>query len=339
MISNPKISVVIPVYNASEYLQKCLDSLVYQTYSNLEIICINDGSTDSSLEILEEYAKKDSRIVIKSQENSGASVARNFGMKVATGDYISFVDADDWVYLNLYQSFVDAIQKSDVEIWMFNVASYVEGVNDVAPRVFFEATDWNNHESDDVIHTFDDCKRPFSRNLAVYNKIYKRSFLESCELTFPEGLKYEDQFFILKAFLNAKSIKFTEDAFYRYRNYHQTSITCNVSPKTFDIFDIVDLVEEEINRLGVYETYKYALFQYKYTSYFQQYLICPNNLKQQYFETMKGRLLAAETQGLYQMIASRLANYQVFLKIKNSTFNEFDGFMTKLQSGVNKPQG
>ena len=328
MTKNPKISVIIPVYNAEKYLQKCINSLLCQTYSNLEIICINDGSTDSSLEILETFAKNDSRIFIKSQENAGASVARNHGMKVATGDYISFVDADDWVYLNLYQSFVDAVQTSDVDIWMFNVGSYVEGVNDVAPRTFFEAVEWKNHNSDDVIHTFDDCKRPFSRNLAVYNKIYKKSFLDACGLIFPEGLKYEDQFFILKAFLNAKSIKFTEDVFYRYRNYHETSITCNVSEKAFDIFDILDLVEEEIMRLGVYETYKYALFQYKYNSYFQQYLSCPVGLKQQYFEVMKGRLLAAEVQGLNPTITSKLANYQIFYNIKMMSFNEFKAFVS-----------
>ena len=148
--------------------------------------------------------------------------------------------ARDYVFMK--RQVVDAILSSDVDIWMFNVGSYIEGANDVAQRTFFEATEWNNHSSDDVIHTFDDCKRPFSRNLAVYNKIYKKSFLDSCGLTFPAGLKYEDQFFILKAFLNAKSIKFTEDVFYRYRNYHETSITCNVSEKALDIFDIVHLV-------------------------------------------------------------------------------------------------
>ena len=330
MTKNPKISVIIPVYNAEKYLLKCINSLLCQTYSNLEIICVNDGSTDSSLEILETFAKKDCRIVIKSQEKAGASVARNHGMNVATGDYISFIDADDWVYLNLYQSFVDAILSSDVDIWMFNVGSYIEGANDVVQRTFFEATEWNNHSSDDVIHTFDDCKRPFSRNLAVYNKIYKKSFLDSCGLTFPEGLKYEDQFFILKAFLNAKSIKFTEDVFYRYRNYHETSITCNVSEKAFDIFDIVDLVEEEIMRLGLYETYKYALFQYKYNSYFLQYSSCLDSQRQQYFEVMKGRLLAAEIQGLNPAIISKLANIQIFYNIKMMSFNEFKAFVSNI---------
>ena len=112
-MKNPKISIIIPVYNTQEYLPKCLDTLVNQTYSNLEIICVDDGSTDESLRILNEYAAKDSRIIVHSQKNGGASIARNYGLNIATGDYVSFIDSDDWVYLTLYQSFVDAISSAD----------------------------------------------------------------------------------------------------------------------------------------------------------------------------------------------------------------------------------
>ncbi len=332
MSNNPKISVVVPVYNTGEYLPKCLDTLLAQMYSNLEIICVDDGSSDNSLEILNEYAKKDDRIVVLSQENSGASVARNKGINAATGEYISFIDSDDWVYLNLYQSFVDSINKSDktVDIWMFNVSSYVEGKNDILPFVFFESSDWNNHDSEDSIHTFEDCKRPFSRNLSAANKIYRKAFLDDIGLRFEEGLKYEDQCFCIKAFLNANVIKFSDDVFYRYRNYHHTSVSATVSEKAFDIFDIVDLIEEEIMKLGVYESYKYALFQYKYNVYSQHFTLCPRNLKQQYFEVMKGKLLAAEIQGLDPLISRRLSNYLMFVQIKNLNFQEYDAFMEQL---------
>ncbi len=334
MLNNPKISVIIPVYNASKYLAKCLDSLVCQTYSNLEIICVNDGSTDESLDILNNYAQNDNRIVVYSQDNAGVSSARNYGLRVATGDFISFIDADDWVYLTLYQSFVDANQNIDVDIWMFNVAGYAEGVNDVVQKVFFEASDWDKHTSDYIIHTFDDCKRPFSRNLAVYNKIYKKQFIDECQLEFPVGLKFEDQYFILKAFLNAKTIKFTEDFFYRYRNYHESSISRNVSDKVFDIFEIVDLVEDEIIRLGLYESYKYALFQYKYNIYFQHYALCPAKSRQTYFEIMKGKLLAAEEFGLHPQIACCLSNYRIFELIKSSTFNEFESILASASTSA-----
>ena len=99
----PKISVIVPVYKVEKFLPKCLESLINQTLKDIEIICINDGSPDNSLKILEEYAKKDSRIKIINQKNAGPSVARNNGMSAASGEYIGFVDSDDWIDLDFYE--------------------------------------------------------------------------------------------------------------------------------------------------------------------------------------------------------------------------------------------
>jgi len=111
-----KISVIIPVYNTSKYLKRCLDSIINQTYVNLEIICINDGSKDNSLEILNQYKKKDDRIIIIDKENQGVSAARNDGIKNSTGMYITFVDSDDWLELDaieiLYKTLIN--EKVDV---------------------------------------------------------------------------------------------------------------------------------------------------------------------------------------------------------------------------------
>ena len=93
----PKISVIVPIYNVEKYLAKCLDTILAQTFSDIEIICVNDGSTDNSRKILSEYAKKDSRIKIVDKKNGGLSSARNAGMKVAQGEFISFIDSDDWI--------------------------------------------------------------------------------------------------------------------------------------------------------------------------------------------------------------------------------------------------
>lgn len=325
----PKISIIVPVYNSERYISKCLDSLRFQTYDNLEIICVNDGSTDKSLSILEDYCKKDSRIVVLTQENSGVSVARNSGIEASTGDYLSFIDSDDWVYLTLYQTFVDAVNKAGkyIDIWMFNVAAYIEGQNDVIPRVFFESSDWDNHVNDDIIHVFNDCKRPFSRNLSSANKIYRKDFLNEIDLKFPEKLKFEDQYFALKAFFNAKSIVFTDDVFYKYRNYHTTSTSLESCDKIFDIFTIMDLIEEEIQKLNVYDEYKYALFQYKYTIFSQQYFSCPEALKGKYYEEMKHRLIKAETMDLDSQIYSKLTNSGLFFIIRDNNRIDFDKFI------------
>ncbi len=100
MPQNIKFSIIIPVYNVEEYLAECIDSILSQDYNNIQILCINDGSTDNSLKLLEKYAKKDRRIKIFSQKNQGQGIARNVGIKNATGDYIMFIDPDDWILPN-----------------------------------------------------------------------------------------------------------------------------------------------------------------------------------------------------------------------------------------------
>lgn len=106
-----KVSLIVPVYNVEKYIARCLDYCINQTYSNIEIICINDGSTDGSLSILCEYAKRDKRIKVITQKNGGAGSARNNGIEQASGEYVSFIDSDDWTYLTLYETFVKAISK------------------------------------------------------------------------------------------------------------------------------------------------------------------------------------------------------------------------------------
>ena len=98
----PYVSVIIPVYNTAPYLRQCLDSVCKQTLQNIEIICINDGSTDNSAEILQQYEEKDSRVCVITQENKGIAVARNIGLQYARGQYIGFVDSDDWIEPNMF---------------------------------------------------------------------------------------------------------------------------------------------------------------------------------------------------------------------------------------------
>ena len=116
-MSSPKISVIIPVYNTEKYLRQCLDSVVNQTLKDIEIICINDGSTDNSLQILNEYASSDNRIkLINLIANKGVSFARNFGIRLSKGRYIGFVDSDDWIDLSFYENLYLTTKKQDSDI-------------------------------------------------------------------------------------------------------------------------------------------------------------------------------------------------------------------------------
>jgi len=324
---NPKISVIVPVYNCEKWLCKCLDSLICQTYDNLEIICINDGSTDSSPEILKKYKTKDERIVLLEQNNLGVSAARNAGIKASTGDYLSFIDADDWVLLTLYQTFVDYVSKVDkiIDIWCFNAYQYIAGRSDVVPGIFLELSQWKNHENVYSIHTFDDCLQPFSRNLSAANKIYRRKFLLESKLYFPDKLKFEDTVFHVITFLNAKTIMLTDEVFYGYRRGHGTTASTEVIPQIFDIFKVVDLIENELRRLNLYDDYKYSLFQYKFRIFTRIYRYCPENLLQKYYDEMKKRLVAMETGGgMDYTIYTRLNNYEIYEFIRQNDREAFD---------------
>lgn len=333
MNTNPLISVIVPVYNSAKYLRKCLKSLIYQTYSNLEIICVNDGSTDNSLDILNEFKSSDSRIIVIDKVNEGTAAARNVGMDNASGDYISFIDSDDWVFLTLYSEFVNYINqaKTDVDIYMFNISSYVKGENDIIPRTLLNLSEWNNHKDTYTVHDFDDCMKPFSHNMSACNKIYKKRFLQNEGIKFPVGLRYEDTCFCIKACLRSKSILLNPNIFYRYRNVADGSVMSSVSPKVFDVFKIFDIIDDEIDSLGVYETYKYALFQHKFSLYIQLYFNCPHDLKEKYYTEMKARLLQAEEKNLEPQIYTRLKNYYIYNYVKISTMSEFEDIVDRFR--------
>ena len=121
MNGEPKISVIIPIYNTAAYLPRCLDSILQNTYRSLEIICVNDGSTDDSAVILERYAAADSRIIAVNQENAGVSAARNTGLDMATGDFIAFVDSDDWVHPQYFEILIQFINSEYCDVDCFHV--------------------------------------------------------------------------------------------------------------------------------------------------------------------------------------------------------------------------
>ncbi len=327
----PLISVIIPVYNSWKYLEKCLNSVRYQTYENLEIICVDDGSTDGSAGILKWFSEKDSRFKVFKQKNSGVSAARNRGLSEASGDYISFVDSDDWILLDLYDVFVKALTDADrdIDIFMFNACFYNPRLSDLLEGRFFELCDWKNHSSVQTIHTFDDCIRPFTRNLSVCNKIYRSGLLFDNGIKFPDVKKYEDNYCWVKIAMSAESILLTDDVYYRYRLHDTGSVSTALTRQVFDAFKIMDMTEMDIINSGKYDSYKYALFQYKYNLYIEAYNLCPEELKDKFYIEMKNRLLEAENKDIEKSIYSQLSNYKLFEMVKSSSRSEFDKLFAK----------
>lgn len=208
-----KVSVIVPVYNVSAYLEECIQSLINQTYSNLEIILVDDGSTDGSGEICDRYALSDTRIKVIHQENGGAGKAKNTALDVATGNYITFADSDDWLDLSFIERLLFAMRSTGADIVQcaFNKVrksktEYVE----TPPYGEFEVELYLNR----FLKDWTGC--------LLWNKLFKKELME--DLRFYEGRVIDDEFFTYQAAMKAKKIVVISDALYYYRQ-RKTGVT------------------------------------------------------------------------------------------------------------------
>ncbi len=205
-----KVSVIVPVYNVEEYLEKCLDSITSQSLKDIEIICVNDGSTDRSGEILQKYAKKDNRIRVINQENQGVSVARNNAMKEAGGEFLGFVDSDDWISENYFEELYNTAKKHDAEI---SCCGFVRVYHSGRIQKRFEVTLESVHEgANEKFQAADIPKMCY-----VFNKLFKRSFIEKLGLEFVPGMYFEDIPFSIRAVYFSNKLALSPGSVYYYR--------------------------------------------------------------------------------------------------------------------------
>ncbi len=206
----PKLSIVVPVYNVEKVIRKALDSLVGQTLEDIEILLVNDGSTDHSEEICREYAEKDSRIRLFSKPNGGLSDARNYGMERASADVIGFVDSDDYVDLDMFECLLRIKNEHGAQIAVGGVrmATYEEEV--YLDRAIDGEKVFNTHDAmAELLYS----KRILN---SVCNKIFDRSLFDG--ITFPFGKLYEDEYVTYRLFDRAEKVAMTDRVFYYYRS-------------------------------------------------------------------------------------------------------------------------
>ena len=213
----PKVSVIVPVYNVEEYLRQALDSVVNQTLEDLEIICVDDCSTDNSLDILKEYASKDSRFKIYQQkENQGQGVARNIALDMATGEYIMFLDPDDWLDIHACEIAYNKIKKNNNDIVFFNFNYYKETPNTIIIKKSQHLKFLYDYLDNDDIKLYEIEGLTFT-SAAIWCQIYNRKFLKDNNTKFSETRTCEDNPFYFTAICNAKSISVIMKEIYYYR--------------------------------------------------------------------------------------------------------------------------
>ena len=212
MDNSPAVSVLVPVYNVSKYLNQCMDSIVKQTLKNIEIICVNDGSTDESLQILQSYAAKDSRVKIIDKKNTGYGNSMNIAMDNATGEYIGIIESDDFAEPDMFEKLYGEATKDDLDVVRCNF-------------YYYSAEDGKNVKSDlrwvkhNEVYAPSDEWGVFYQQPSVWANIYKNSFLKNNGIRFLEtpGASYQDTAFTFKVYSLAKKFKIIPDALHHYR--------------------------------------------------------------------------------------------------------------------------
>ena len=254
----PKVSVIVPVYNVEQYIEKCILSLVNQTLEDIEIIFVNDGTKDNSEEIILNYQKQfPDKIKYFKKENGGLSSARNFGIPYATGKYVCFLDSDDYVETNMYET-------------MYNEAT--SGNYDMVECNFI--WEYPNKKRLDIGASYVSQKEALTKaRVVAWNKLYKREILINSKVRFPEGLRYEDVEFFYEILPELKSIGYVKEPFIHYIQ-RENSIINTQNEKTKEIFTVLEHVLNYYKANNLWDEYKDEL-EYIYT----RFLLCSSFLR------------------------------------------------------------
>lgn len=278
------VSIVVPVYNVEKYLIRCLESLVNQQFDkDYEIICVNDGSTDSSELVLKYFAQKYKNLKIISQENKGLSEARNEGIKHAQGKYTLFVDSDDFIAANALQLLYDYAEEHNSDVVIFDIHM---GKDDLTVT---QTTRWQNiidkyGENSFNIHTAD----PFIYRfvpVAAWNKLYRTDLIK--DLKFIKGITREDVPYWTLVYSKAQRVNYLPLALYFYVNDRQNSISNNDDEKVFDIFTAFEAAKQALIDCNCYEKLKYVHWAHFASNLFIIANRIDGNLKEKFIQKIK----------------------------------------------------
>ena len=260
-----RFSVIVPVYNKAPYVEKALKSVLSQTFSDYEAVCVNDGSTDDSLAVLEQYAARDARIKVISQANGGLSAARNTGLVHAQGDYVFFLDSDDWIEPDALKILSEKL--SDEDMVCFSGRRYLEAENkyEEPDKMELESdiSGWDYYQK----HALESRKFAF---VCVVLRLYRRQFLQENKLKFTEGIYHEDNMFTPVVCYYAKKVKVISDCLYDYRVRGNSIMTTRSIKHNKDILFIANTLSEFfISKADIDKTVVYRALTQHYQSVFK----------------------------------------------------------------------
>ncbi|MCD7779529.1 MAG: glycosyltransferase family 2 protein [Candidatus Gastranaerophilales bacterium] len=320
----PKVSIIIPFNNVESYIEECLKSVLYQTLEDIEVICINDASTDGTREIVNLYAENDKRIkLIDLNSRQGQGYARNRGIEAAKGEYIGFVDSDDFVEENMFELLYNAAKKDDTDITMCQVQEFDDINENYITSDYYSLADLSCF-GDKVFNSADTKQFLLDINVALWNKIYKREYLINTGEKFPEGFIYEDLPFFFGTYLPAKKINIVWKILYNYRVNRRNSTMQQFNNKILDRLPMVSLTYEKLKSTPYFEEMKQKIQGWIINDLFHRYTLLKENYHKEFFFLMKRIFINLEIEDIKDPYWSKVYHFQGYLLVMNNTFENFN---------------
>lgn len=281
-----KVSVIMPVYNCEDFLKGSVESILNQTLADLELICVDDGSTDDSLNILLDYAKKDSRVRVFACNHRGGGDARNFALKYVSGEYLYFMDADDLLEFNAFEEFYSISNSKKLDFLIFKAKKY-----DVVKQILFESNYYNmdllsNFVKGRIFNFKEIGNLIFDINVTPWCKFYNTKFVLDSNAQFKSASKFHDNQFFWNIIFQAKRIYFL-DKFYYVQNIHPKSLIESCGKNHADIIDVINGIIDIFKKFNQFEKFKSMLFNRKINAFVRRYEEISLEYKEFFFIKMK----------------------------------------------------
>ena len=319
------VSVVIPVYNVEQYLEECLESVTNQTLRDIEIICIDDGSEDNSLEILEKYEKLDDRIKVVSQENKGPGATRNLGINISKGKYLYFIDSDDYIELNALEELFNYAKEKDVDFLLYPAINLDNQNKRFFKTDIYSMNDVEKFIGDGVVDYKDLDNLIFSIPVTAYSKLYNADFIKKNDIKFPEGLIFEDNIFFWNLVFSAKKIAFYSKYFY-IRRRHSSSITTLHDKRLIDSIEINRLMVETFKKFGILDKFKNVIYNRRINLTYLRFVEILDEYKEDYYKKLNQDYKNIVNDGYYDDYINILdsRNKAIFeICLNSNTYKEF----------------
>lgn len=323
--SMTKVSVIIPVYNVEEYLEECLDSIVNQTLNNIEIICINDGSTDNSLKILEKYESTDDRIKVYNQENRGQGATRNNGLKYSSGEYIYFMDSDDILEPTALEELFTISNEKDLDLVIFKLINFDDGTNNKYTSKYYEMEHIEKIVGDDVFNYEVLGDEVFTVAVSSPGKLFKKSLIQ--DLRFPEGYIFEDNVFFTEAIFKAKRVYFYKKHLY-YRRIRENSTTTSHNESFMDCIPMFNMINDFMRDNGIFDDFKTPLYNRKINNTYHRFTLVDDKFKEEFFKRIKDDFLLHkdefESDKDFLRVLTKKSKCIFYSAISSQTYKEFE---------------